>query len=824
MINVIQSIRTHRVVASLCLASILTFGVFCDSSLAQQDPQSDSTLRTRVKRAIRHGTDFLRRRQLDSGIIEVGNRGAAQWNAGLTALAVLAQINCDIPVESKAVQRSLEYLRQLRTTDLLQRSAVYEASLVLMALCAADQPDRNLGKIREWTRHLERSQITSGGYSGLWGYTLGENSAAPDRSNGQFAVLALRDAAHAGVRIDPQVLQRIKEQWETYQNSDGGWGYKPGDSSESRGSMTAAGLSTVAIVNRMIADDSDVDADGRVDDCQKHVQPEAIVKGRHWLGYRAPFSVQRNPGGGGPDAHYYYLYGLERAARLTNVRFFGEHDWYRAGARLLTQAQLPNGSWSVSGSTFESEPVMATSFALLFLSKGLSRVVVNKLDYSSLPQQEKPQGDWNRHYLDIPNLIDHIDALPGWPPRLNSQNLELHKLEESTAVLDLNQAPVLYVSGSESVKFSDQQVGWLRQYIDEGGFIFAQANCSGGNFDIGFRDLVLRMFPNGEAELKKLEEDHPVFRSEYLLPQASLELYGVDFGCRTPIVYSPVNHARYWQKWMRRPPDERSVDLTQRIDRSMRLGVNVIAYATGREPPEKMLEDGQRETDGEKAVRGLQEIAQLRHDGGWDTAPKAVRNLLQALQKSNGIGVSLEPRAVSVSYDALSKFPMVYMHGRYGFRLKEAERRDLRDYLDHGALLMADACCGSQSFDRSFRELMKQLYPDHPLEPIPADHVMFTRDVGFETRLVKRRQQMPASGSASLRTQIQEGPPLLEGIQVNGQYVVVYSRYDLSCALENQASLACDGYLEEDAVRLAVNVVKYGLFVQSVTAPSPDDD
>ena len=165
---------------------------------------------------------------------------------------------------------------------------------------------------------------------------------------------------------------------------------------------------------------------------------------------------------------------------------------------------------------------------------------------------------------------------------------------------------------------------------------------------------------------------------------------------------------------------------------------------------------------------------------------------------------------------------MAYMHGRFGFRLKETERNELRDYLDHGALLMADACCGSRSFDRSFRELMKQLYPDHPLEPIPPDHVMFTREIGFDTRVVKRRRLLPASESASLRSQVQEGPPVLEGIQVNGQYVVIYSPYDLSCALENQASLACDGYLKEDAMHLAINVVMFGLYAQSVTAPQQD--
>jgi hypothetical protein len=44
-----------------------------------------------------------------------------------------------------------------------------------------------------------------------------------------------------------------------------------------------------------------------------------------------------------------------------------------------------------------------------------------------------------------------------------------------------------------------------------------------------------------------------------------------------------------------------------------------------------------------------------------------------------------------------------------------------------------------------------------------------------------------------------------------GNYVVIYSKYDLSCALERQASAACLGYLPKDARNIAVNVVLYSL-------------
>ena len=40
---------------------------------------------------------------------------------------------------------------------------------------------------------------------------------------------------------------------------------------------------------------------------------------------------------------------------------------------------------------------------------------------------------------------------------------------------------------------------------------------------------------------------------------------------------------------------------------------------------------------------------------------------------------------------------------------------------------------------------------------------------------------------------------------------MIYSKYDLSCALERQASVACAGYDHQDAVSIAVNVIRYAL-------------
>ncbi len=774
----------------------------------KKDDIDDLELRDRIKEALNRGCDYLRREQDGDGSWTTLDGQWKQYPVGLTSLAVLAQINCDIPVQSPEVQKGLNYLRNLPPQT---PTGVYETSLLVMALCAAEEYDKDLPRIRLLARLLEDTQERQGRVSGLWGYDIKGRGmhASPDRSNGQYAILALREAAYAGVEVSQDTWRRAHTHWVEQQSIDGGWAYQAGDQS-STGSMTVAGLSTVAITTRMLQDDSDVAPDGRPDCCRLNPPDTAMQRGRQWMA--SNFSVYSNPRGPGASSWlYYYLYGLERAGRLSNVRFFGQHDWYRQGARFFIEAQAASGHW-LSPDGNERDAILNTSMALLFLSKGLSRVVVNKLDYTSPNGESLEQGEWNRHPLDVINLIDLVDSLPAWPPRLTSQTVTLSRLRTETALQDLNQAPVLFLSGKEAPLLTDQQVGWLRDYVDEGGFIFAVANCDGKNFDQGFRSLVQRMFPQGDASLARLPAEHPVFRSEYLLNSDGVELWGVDFGCRTSIIYSPDDIGCLWQKWQRHDAPDRNSDLTQRVIRGTRIGVNVLAYATGREPPEKFSESTQgRNKDTNRIDRRLLQIAKLRHSGGWDTAPRALSNLLQALNETVGLTASSRSEAIPATLEELTRFPLVYMHGRYRFQLPKQQVDAIREYLNLGGVLFADSCCGSANFDRSFRELVKQLYPEVPFEQVAPTHEIFTAAIGHDIPTATRRRLVPGEATASMKTQTETAPPFLEGVEINGRLAVIYSKYDISCALEHQASLACDGYIESDAARIAVNVVLYAM-------------
>ena len=91
---------------------------------------------------------------------------------------------------------------------------------------------------------------------------------------------------------------------------------------------------------------------------------DAIRDSFAWM--QVNFDVTQNPGMG-TGAHYYYLYGLERACVLARNRYIGEHDWYLDGAQVLLSQQQGDGSWG-NGNVVEA------SFAILVLKRASFRI------------------------------------------------------------------------------------------------------------------------------------------------------------------------------------------------------------------------------------------------------------------------------------------------------------------------------------------------------------------------------------------------------------------------------------------------------------------
>ena len=171
------------------------------------------------------------------------------------------------------------------------------------------------------------------------------------------------------------------------------------------------------------------------------------------------------------------------------------------GCAILLESSVAPG-WKLDAPVGGREDkVIASSFALLFLSKGLAPVLINKLNYASAAERSKPDDDtlpnWNLHPNDIRNLTEHISTLPRWPKLLTFQEVEMEKALAAGGVGDLLQAPILYLSGTDDPNFTDAEVQLLRAYIEQGGFILAVNNCNGAGFDRGIRSLASAAFPLG---------------------------------------------------------------------------------------------------------------------------------------------------------------------------------------------------------------------------------------------------------------------------------------------------------------------------------------
>ena len=780
----------------------------------------DAKLRDDVKRAIARAQQFLVSQQLPDGSWSGQTPGGSR--AGADALVLLALANSGLEASHPTIRSGLAYLRKVPEPE-----KVYDMAVMIMALAAVNDGRRDAGLIARLAQGLEEAQLQVG-HPGAWWYDRASaRGGSWDNSNTQFALLGLREAAHAtGYPVDRTTWRRSRDHWLRTQigNREGvggaGWAYSLGGSNTT-GSMTVAGIASLTIIQSFLREEP---PDGRLDCCgdagDDEVQ-QAIDAGVRWLGSR--FRIRSNPEADRQWA-LYYLYGLERAGRLSGRRFFGDHDWYREGAQYLVSTQTPGGAWRPdSSSPFESDPVYGTAYVLLFLSKGLAPVLVNKLKFGPRdPLSGEPlSDDWNRHRGDARNLVDFISGRDHWPKLLTWQVVDLDKAAAAHDVQALLQAPVQLLSGRDAPRSIDgPQLELLREYVAQGGFLFAVQNCESADFDEGFRDMIKRMFPTGEFRLRRLPETHDVYRSEFLLDENPPELWGVDLGCRTAIVYAPFDHACRWDHWVKIRPPDRKPDLQTSVVKSMQVGTNVIAYATNREVHDKL--DGPEaivQSDDFGEARGTLRIARIRHRGGWDTARNALRHLYDALEEKVALRPAVRTVNLALTDESLFEYPLLYMHGRQTFSFSPAEREQLLAHLEHGGLLFADACCGAEAFDRSFRELVDQLF-GREMERIPITHELFRSELGFDVRRVERR--LPVSGRDSvLDTETSMGEPVLEGIEIDGRLAIVYSKYDVSCALERQATAACAGYSSADATKLAVNVVLYS-FVQQFRKTAAD--
>jgi hypothetical protein len=747
-----------------------------------------------VDRAIQSAQRFLISKQRPDGIWE----GYEAFGNGQTGLVTLSLLTAGVEPTNPSVMAALEFLRRTNPTK------TYDAALQVMVFCAAS-PRRDFQRIDRLAKMIEKGQLEDNG----WNYDLGNGRGGnSDQSNSQFAALALWEAQRVGVKINQDTLRRIAMYWTSLQfrhgendPTTGGWAYKGGPVT---GSMTSAGIASM-----IMAEDASRIADVAIKNdqivCCGAVDNQIPIAelGLRWLARN--FNSNTNPGSG--NYLLYYLYGVERVGRLTGQRLLGSHDWYREGCEaILVRRNALQGF--VRDSMGE---ISDTALSLLFLSKGKRQIVIAR---AMLPEDHIPgldhQYSFKKHSHAVNHLNGHLEL--AWKRDLSWQSIAL----ERSKVEELLESPVLFISGSSALNLSEDAQKVLKEYVEQGGFIFAEAcqgnGCDGTAFDQSFRELMAKLF---ESPLKKLDASHAVWGAQVPIDVTKLPedfwLYGIESCCRTAVMYSPISLACRWElNKAYGLPLKTSPKVSDELDQAVAVGLNVVTYATGRQlkdrlqAPEVLMDKTQTIQD----ERGTTRLPRLRHAGGDDDTPQAIPRLLSALKDRIQTQVDTNSPLLTPTSPDLNSVGIVYISGRNAFQYSQADREALRTFFDNGGVMAGDSICASTAFTDSFKKEISQILPDAQWETVPATDDLLTEEhYGFDIRNVTIIDPGNQGGPVALTRR--EGPPVLERLVYKQRTVCIFSPYDISCALESRGSTQCLGYAREDAARIGVNMIMY---------------
>lgn len=409
---------------------------------------------------------------------------------------------------------------------------------------------------------------------------------------------------------------------------------------------------------------------------------------------------------------------------------------------------------------------------------------------------------WNATPNDVNNLLksmkQQVDA--------NFQ-MDVRTLRQVSA--DPEQNPVLYRSGHYHFSYSQSEREKLRQYLLSGGMIIYNTGLGSLPFYNSVVEELKLMFP--EQPLQRISPDHPIFHSYYDVDHVEYTkavkeagyrgdepwFDAIEINCRVVALVSRWCMAVGWQgdvkeEWQAYKPDS-----------AVRLGVNILNYASAMRAWAKNAAQSMKFVDKLESYSDTVSIAQVVYDGVWKTRHSGLSVMLQTFNARTGIPVKFGLKELRLTDPAIFNAPVIYMTGHEHFDLSAEEKAALRRYLDNGGLLFGEACCGRKGFDASFREMIRSVLPDKPLVRIPLASGIF-----------KEPNSIPAVGvtpalmqeSGQARTD-----PLLMGVEINGNYGVIYSPLGLAGGWEMCQSPYARGLNDVSALQLGQNILMYSV-------------
>ena len=129
-------------------------------------------------------------------------------------------------------------------------------------------------------------------------------------------------------------------------------------------------------------------------------------------------------------------------------------------------------------------------------------------------------------------------------------------------------------------------------------------------------------------------------------------------------------------------------------------------------------------------------ISRIHYSGGgdWYADPSSLSNLLEFIAKKTLIKINPNENVVKIGDEKFYSSNYFYLTGHGNIKLNDDEKIILRQHLINGAFLHADDNYG---MDKSFRKVIKEIFPENDLVELPPTHDIFNIFYQFPEGLPK---------------------------------------------------------------------------------------
>ena len=187
-------------------------------------------------------------------------------------------------------------------------------------------------------------------------------------------------------------------------------------------------------------------------------------------------------------------------------------------------------------------------------------------------------------------------------------------------------------------------------------------------------------------------------------------------------------------------------------------------------------------------------------DNEWNATPNDVNNLLKSMKGMIGVNYNTQIASLEEIGADPAQNPILYRSGHYNFSYTPQERKQLREYMLGGGMVVYNTGLGSAPFYRSAVRELGLIFPEQPIQRLTSDHPLFHSYSDLDH--VKYCPGVRKSGFAG-------DEPWFDAVEINCRVVALVSRWCMAVGWEDKVEPEFQAYAPESAKKLGVNIFSY---------------